>query len=159
MFKSIAAAPFRKTVLAFGALATLAVASPSLAGGYVDADVIYAEGYDNPAFHGDDHRRPIIRHLPPVAEDEYDVISARQIVRQLRRQGYGNVQQIALRGDTYRVVAVRNNGALVKLRVDAYSGEILSATRVGWVSDRVRPLPRRHVEPGVSIEFGWGSQY
>jgi hypothetical protein len=158
MFKSIAAAPFRKTVLALGALATLAAASPSLAGGYIDADVIYAEGYDNPEFRGDDHRRPIIRHLPPVVED-YDVLPARQIVRQLRRQGYGNVQQIALRGDTYRVVAVRNNGALVKLRVDAYSGEILSATRVGWVSDRVRPLPRRHTDPGVTIEFGWGSRY
>ena len=75
----------------------------------------------------------------------------------MRRQGYGSVQEIALRGDEYRVVAVRNNGALVRLRLDAYSGEILSVRRIGWVGAPVRPLPRRHAEPGFAIEFGWGS--
>ncbi len=156
MFKSLAANPLRKIALLTVALSALACATPSLAGGgYGDPDVIYADQFDGrPQY---DDPRPHVRQMPVI--EDYDVIPARQITRLLRRQGYGQLQEISLRGDTYRVVAIRNNGALVKLRVDAYSGEVLSAKRIGWVSAPVRPMPRRHAEPGVTIEFGWGSQY
>ena len=105
----------------------------------------------------DGRNRPNVRQLPVI--EDYDVIPTRKIIRQLRRQGYGQVQEIALRGDTYRILAVRNNGAMVKLRLDAFTGEILTVKRVGWVSAPVREVPRRHVEPGVTIEFGWGNRY
>ncbi len=159
MFKSLTASPLRKFALATVALTMLAGAAPSMAGGYDDEDVIYAdqrEGfmeYDRPEY---DRHRPLVRPAPVI--EDYDVIPARRIVRQLRRQGYGQVQEISLRGDTYRIMAVRNNGAYFKLRVDAYSGEILTAKRVGWVGAPVRPMPRRNADPGVTIEFGWGSQ-
>lgn len=155
MFKSLAATPLRKIALATVALTMLAGASPSFAGGYDDPDVIYADESQRVIEY--DRHRPLVRPAPVI--EDYDVIPARHIVRQLRRQGYGQVQEISLRGDTYRIMAVRNNGGYFKLRVDAYSGEILTAKRVGWVGSPVRPMPRRHADPGLSIEFGWGSQY
>lgn len=155
MFKSLAASPLRKIALVSVALSALAGATPSTAGGYGDPDVIYADQYEGSQRY--ESRRPLVRPAPVI--EDYDLIPTRQLVRQLRRQGYGQVQEIALRGNTYRVTAVRNNGALVKLSVDAYSGEILSARRIGWISAPVRQLPRRHVEPGVTIEFGFGPRY
>lgn len=155
MFKSLVATTFRKIALTTVAISALAGAAPSFAGGYDDQDVIYAD--QQQGFMEYDRHRPLGRSAP-VMEDE-DVLSARFISRELRRQGYGQIQEISLRGDIYRVMAIRNNGALVKLRVDAYTGEILTAKRVGWISAPVRPMPRRHATPGVSIEFGFGSGY
>ncbi len=155
MFKSLASSPLRKFALVTVALSALAGAAPAIAGGYDDEDVIYADQQDGGVVY--DRHRPLVRPHP-VYEDN-DVIPARRIVRQLRRQGYGQVQEISLRGDTYRIMAVRNNGAYFKLRVDAYSGQILTAKRVGWVGSPVRPYPRRHSDSGVTIEFGWGSRY
>ncbi len=155
MFKSLAASPLRKFALAAVAMSVLAGAAPALAGGYDDTDVIYADQFGGRSFDG--RNRPNVRQLPVI--EDYDVIPTRKIIRQLRRQGYGQVQEIALRGDTYRILAVRNNGAMVKLRLDAFTGEILTVKRVGWVSAPVREVPRRHVEPGVTIEFGWGNRY
>ncbi len=155
MFKSLAASPLRKLAFAAVALSALIGAAPALAGGYDDEDVIYADQQEG--FIEYDRHRPLVRPAPVI--EDYDVIPARHIVRQLRRQGYGQVQEISLRGDTYRIMAVRNNGGYFKLRVDAYSGQILTAKRVGWVGSPVRPMPRRHLDPGVTIEFGWGSQY
>jgi hypothetical protein len=155
MFNSLAASPLRKLALVTVALSAMIGATPAAAGGYDDQDVIYAEQPER--FVEYDRHRPLV-NSEPVIED-YDVIPARHIVRQLRHQGYSKVQEISLRGDTYRIMAIRNNGGYFKLRVDAYSGEILTAQRVGWVGGHVRPMPRRHIEPGVTIEFGWGSQY
>lgn len=154
MFNPFAANSLRNAILGLGAFAALATATPSVAGGYLGEDeVIYAgESWRGDWREGRRHVRPA-----PVYED-FDLIPARQITRQLRRAGYGTVREIALRGDQYRVVAVRNNGALVKLRVDAYSGEILSVRRIGWVGSSVRPVPHfRDREPGYSIQFGWSS--
>jgi hypothetical protein len=159
MFKSLAASPLRKFAFVAAALAAIAGVGPAAAGGYDDQDVIYAD--QQQGFMEYDRRRPLVREEPVIEDD--DVIPARHIVRQLRRQGYAQVQEISLRGDTYRIMAIRNNGGYFKLRVDAYSGEILTAQRVGWVGRHIRPeprpLPRRHSDPGVTIEFGWGSQY
>ena len=154
MFKFTAVRPLRNAALAAAAFAALGAAAPAVAGGYDEPGIVYADQYDG-QFIG--RHRPQVRQMPVI--EDYDVIPARKIVRQLRRQGYGNIQEIALRGDTYRVMAVRNNGAMVKLRVDAYTGEILTIKRIGWVSAPVRPLPRHAIEPGVTIEFGWGNRY
>lgn len=153
MFTPIAAKSLRNAVLALGAAAALFTASPSFAGGrYAEDEVIYA---DEVVRHDWREDRPAVRHAPHWDEDG-DYLSPRQISRQLRRSGYGSVREIVLRGEQYRVIAVRNNGALVRLRLDAYSGQILSVRRIGWVGSTIRPVPR-HREPGVSIEFGFGS--
>jgi hypothetical protein len=155
MFNLTAAKTLRNAIFAVGAAAAVLTASPSIAGGrYVEDEVIYADDGIRRDWR---EVRPDVRHTPGW-EDEADYLSTRQITRQLRRSGYGSVREIALRGDQYRVIAVRNNGALVRLRLDAYSGEILSVRRIGWVGSTVRPVPRyREREPGVSIEFGWSS--
>ena len=75
----------------------------------------------------------------------------------LRNQGYVQVTEISLRGDQYRVIAVRRNGAIVKLRLDAYEGNILSVRRVGWAPRRDFH-PRRQIKPGLTIEFGFDSR-
>ncbi|MGL4490947.1 MAG: PepSY domain-containing protein [Rhizobiaceae bacterium] len=150
-------ASFRKVALAFTAATTLLTVSPSFAGGWAEPEVIVTE--DGVIVDGHNTRRH------PVYEDvyNYDILSERQIIRSLRHQGYGHVREISLRHDTYRVVAVRHNGAVTKLRVSALDGQILSARRIGWVRTapaRIyeHPRPRlRHAEPGVSIEFGWSS--
>jgi uncharacterized membrane protein YkoI len=153
MFNLIAAKTLRNAILALGAVAVFVTASPSSAGGrYAEYEVIYADE----VIRGEG--RPNVRHNPRW-EDQSDLISFRQISRQLRRSGYGSIREMSLRGDEYRVIAVRNNGALVRLRLDAYSGEILSVRRIGWVGSSVRPQPHyRQYEPGYSIQFGFGSE-
>lgn len=64
-----------------------------------------------------------------------DVIPERRIVRQLMRAGFVSVEDIDLRRDRYIVRAVRPNGALIRLSVDAYDGEILSRDRIGWARE------------------------
>lgn len=64
-----------------------------------------------------------------------DVISERRVVHRLMRQGFVSIEDIRLRRGRYIVEAVRPNGALVRLSVDAYDGEILSRERIGWVRD------------------------
>lgn len=146
----------RKSMLALVAVSGFAV-TPALAGGFQDPDgVIYADQDYQPV-------REFPRHppQPPVMEDHWqqqdDFISPRQISRMLRQQGYVQVTEITLRGDQYRVIAVRRNGAIVKLRVDAYEGDVLSVRRVGWVQ-RQEFHGRRHIEPGLTIEFGFDSR-
>ena len=107
--------------------------------------------------------REFPRRPPPPSVIEHDwnqdedFISPRQISRMLRNQGYVQVTEISLRGDQYRVTAVRRNGAIVRLRVDAYEGNVLSVRRVGWVQ-RQEFHGRRHIEPGLTIEFGFDSR-
>ena len=145
----------RKSMLALVAISGLA-AAPALAGGYQDeSGVIYADQDYRQV--GEFPRRP---PHPPVIEHEWnqdqDFISPRQISRMLRRQGYVQVTDISLRGDQYRVTAVRHNGAIVRLRVDAYEGNVLSVRRVGWANGHGF-RPHRPIEPGFSIEFGFGT--
>jgi hypothetical protein len=147
---------FRKTAIAFAAATTLFTAAPALAGGWGEPEVIVTE--EGVIVDGRNTRHP-------VYEDVYaqEILSQRQIVRALRHQGYSRVREIGLRHDIYRVIAVRHNGAVVRLKVSALDGQVLSERRIGWVrSAPVRiyehPAPRyRHAEPGVSIQFGWSS--
>ena len=147
MFKSF----MRNSVFALAAVAGLAAAMPSAnARDFGEPDVIFAE--EGRSFRGD-----VIRH-----HEVRGILSEREIARYLRHQGYRDIREIDLRGDRYRVIAVRRNGAVVKLRVSARSGDILSEMRIGWVHGRpiddrfpVRPRPH-HDRGGVTIEFGWG---
>ena len=149
-----------RSALVIFAVAAMGAAVPAFAGGYNDPQVIFAEdlGQGGAAIPQRQHR---VEVLPNLRED-YGLLSQRDIVRQLRRQGYGKVQEISLRGSEYRVVAIRNNGALVRLMVDGETGEILSERRVGWVrNSQVRePLypvaPRPRPRSGFSIQFGFG---
>ncbi len=149
---------FRKTAIAVAAASTLLTAAPAFAGGWGEPEVIVTE--DGLIVDGRD-----TRHRPVIVEEDYgyDILSQRQIIRALRHQGYAQVREIGLRNETYRVVAVRHNGAVVKLRVSAIDGQVLSERRIGWVRSapvRIyeRPAPLyRHTEPGVSIQFGWSS--
>ncbi|KQT54461.1 hypothetical protein ASG43_02350 [Aureimonas sp. Leaf454] len=71
-----------------------------------------------------------------------DIMPERRLVRRLMRQGFVEIEDIDLRRDRYIVRAVRPNGALVRLAVDAYDGEILARERIGWVRDRAPRGPR-----------------
>ena len=147
MFKSF----MRNSVFALATVAGIAATVPAAnSQEFGDPDVIYIDR----EFRGEirsEMRRP-----------HRDVLSERQIVRVLRDYGYRDIREISLRGDRYRVIAVRRNGAVVKLRVSAFSGNILSEVRVGWVRHRPvedhfprPPRPRGHDGSGFSIEFGW----
>lgn len=154
----------RRSALAIFAVAAMGAATPAFAGGYNDPQVIFADDYGQNGV-----AIPQRHHLPEALPDfqpqevqpDYGLLSPREIMRQLRHQGYGKVQEITQRGTEYRVVAVRYNGALVKLTVDGETGEILSERRVGWVRNSqirepaypVRPHPRS----GFSIQFGFGN--
>lgn len=111
-----------------------------------DAYVLVQDGYDGPAGgygrvdDGDrrewrgrggwrDHGRP--RDGRGGAE----MLPEQRIIRKLVRQGFVSIEDIRLRRGRYIVEAVRPNGALVRLSVDAYDGEILSRDRIGWVRD------------------------
>jgi uncharacterized membrane protein YkoI len=146
----------RKSMIALVAISGLA-AAPALAGGFDDANgVIYAD-QDYQQVREFPRRPP----EPPVMDQNWnqdeDFISPRQISRMLRHQGYVQVTEISLRGDQYRVIAVRRDGAIVRLRLDAYEGNVLSARNVGWAGRRDFH-PRRPMEPGFSIEFGFDSR-
>lgn len=147
MFKSF----MRNSVLTLATVAGIAAAVPAAnSQEFGDPDVIYVDR----EFRGEirnEMRRP-----------HRDLLSERQIVRVLRDYGYRDIREISLRGDKYRVIAVRRNGAVVKLRVSAFSGNILSEVRVGWVrrhpvydGEPHFPRPRPHGGSGFSIEFGW----
>lgn len=146
MFKSF----MRNSVFAIAAVAGISAAVPAAsARDFGDPDVIYIDREAR-------NFRSEMRHA------YRDVLSEHQIVRVLRDHGYRDVREISLRGDRYRVIAVRRNGAVVKLRVSAFSGNILSEVRVGWVRHRPvydvephHPRPRGHDGSGFSIEFGW----
>lgn len=112
-------------------VAALALSGAASAGGRYDRDVV--PSFEQVRDRGGDWR-----------EGRYDddVISERRLTRQLRRQGFVEIEDIDLRRDRYIVRAVRPNGALVRLAVDAYDGEILARERIGWAGDRGPRGPR-----------------
>jgi uncharacterized membrane protein YkoI len=142
----------RKSMFALAAISGLA-AAPALAGDRPDETGMF--------YNGDDYQqvREFPRRPPPPTfeqnwnQDE-DFISQREIAHMLRRQGYVQIADISLRGDQYRVTAVRRDGAVIRLRLDAYDGDVLSARPVGW-APRQDFHPHRHSESGLTIEFGF----
>lgn len=152
----------RKSAIALLAVSALGASAPAFAGGYNDPQVILAENYgDNGrVIRQPDYQRRDFQQEEELQRQDFGLMSPREIMRQLRHQGYGKVREITQRGSEYRVVAVRHNGALVKLVVDGETGEILSERRVGWVRNSqirepVYPV-QPHRRPGFSIQFGFG---
>ncbi|WP_152048079.1 PepSY domain-containing protein [Aureimonas psammosilenae] len=94
-------------------------------------------------------------------EDRDDRLSERQIARTVMRQGYVRIDDIDLRRDRYIVRAVRPNGALVRLALDAYDGEVLAREQIGWVNDGRRPGrdDRRRPTNGIEFDLGNGGSF
>lgn len=87
-----------------------------------------------------------------------DVMPERDIVRSLIRRGFVSVEEVRLRRDRYIVEAVRPNGALIRLVIDAYDGEIIGRERIGWVRDRGGRGPRGGWGGnGIELDLGGGS--
>jgi uncharacterized membrane protein YkoI len=143
---------FRNTALALVAVAGLS-AAPAYAGGFNGDDgVIYADQTFRVI--GQEYDRPAPQRDYDEVNYEDEFLSPRQVSRILRNQGYGRVTELYLRGDTYRAIAVRQNGAVYKLRVDAENGYVVSARRIGWEPRR----PHHRNGSGLTIEFGWDSR-
>ncbi|KQT52109.1 MULTISPECIES: hypothetical protein [unclassified Aureimonas] len=113
-------------------VAAIALTGAASAGGRYDRDIVVVQSYEQVRDRGDWRD----------ARDDDDIISERRLARQLRRQGFVEIEDIDLRRDRYIVRAVRPNGALVRLAVDAYDGEILARERIGWAGDRGPRGPR-----------------
>ena len=139
-------------LLALAALSLPASAGQRDFGRHDPRDVVIVQDRDFGRSYGDDRRFG--------RGDRFDgVIPERRIVRRLMRDGFVSVEDIDLRRDRYVVRAVRPNGALIRLAIDAYDGEILSRERIGWARERGyrgRPDDRRD-RSGIEFDFGTGS--
>jgi hypothetical protein len=130
--------PFLIALLAVSTLAT--IPGDALAGPRHDAAVVF-EIRDGLRHDGERSRG----WREERRGDRYDVIPERRIVRRLIRDGYVSVEDIDLRRDRYVVRAIRRNGAVVRLAIDAYDGDIIARERIGWERDRGRDYGRdRH---------------
>lgn len=89
-------------------------------------------------------------------DDGRDALSERQVARRLIRQGFVRIEDIDRRRDRFIVRAVRPNGALIRLAVDAYDGSIIARERIGWVAGD-RGFDRDRHRPASGIEFDLGN--
>ena len=71
-------------------------------------------------------------HRGPRREAFRDVLPERRIARILRRSGFVDIRDIRLRRDRYVATAVRPNGAVIRVALDARDGDILGSERIGW---------------------------
>ncbi|MBL4646127.1 MAG: hypothetical protein JKY99_06695 [Rhizobiales bacterium] len=69
------------------------------------------------------HRRHAPRYYVP--QYQHEVMSRRQIRRALRHRGFHDFHKIKRKGNRYVVVAENRRGRLLRLKIDAYSGQIL----------------------------------
>jgi uncharacterized membrane protein YkoI len=83
---------------------------------------------DRGADRGADRRE----HGGPRREAFRDVLPERRIARILRRSGFVDIRDIRLRRDRYVATAVRPNGAVIRVALDARDGDILGSERIGW---------------------------
>ena len=125
---------------------------------YEDGGFVIVQDYDPPR-HGYDRDRHERREWrgrggPRYHEDDRDILSERAVVRRLVRQGFVSIEDIRLRRGRYIVEAIRPNGALVRLSVDAYDGEILSRDRIGWSRDGGSRRPGRDGHEDFDIGGG-----
>jgi hypothetical protein len=112
------------------------------------------------------HRIFILNHTEPRHFErsfDDDILSKHHIARLLYQHGYTQIRDIYLRFETYDIVAIRSNGAVIKLQVSAMNGDIFSQNRIDWV--RARPVTSyhrpvsfyKHNEKELIIEFNWSS--
>lgn len=123
-------------VLTLGAAAAPASADPRWSGGYEQVrDHRHHGGW------GDDRGWGRHRELLPE----------RAVARIVYREGFVAIEDIRLRRDRYHVEAVRPNGAVFRLALDARNGRILHTERVGWARGRDHYGPPRH--RGIEFRF------
>lgn len=86
-----------------------------------------------------------------------DRLSERRIARQVYRSGFTEIEDIRLRRDRYIVTAVRPNGGVFRLVLDAYDGTLLDRERLGWSNgaDR-RDFGRERGAHGVEFRLNLG---
>ncbi len=68
---------------------------------------------------------------PEWEDDEQEPLSCSEGRRIVRNEGYRHVDAVRCEGDTYRYRAVRR-GYVWAVRVDAWSGQIISERRIGY---------------------------
>ena len=71
------------------------------------------------------------------------VMPFEMIVDRLAYEGYAEIRLVRRSGSTWYVTAVRNNGAVYKLKIDQRNGHIISRSRSGWSSVPVPGMNRR----------------
>lgn len=72
---------------------------------------------------------------------QYGSMPFNQIVARLTRAGYAEIRPVKRARGYWSIEAIRNNGAVHRLRVAQHDGRIISRSRTGWT--RV-PVPGRH---------------
>ncbi|KAB0678780.1 hypothetical protein [Aureimonas leprariae] len=85
-----------------------------------------------------------------------DMLSEGQVARRLMRQGFVRIDDVDLRRDRYIVTAIRPNGALIRLAVNAYDGDVVARERIGWVAGGRGGYDRDYRRPATGIEFDLG---
>lgn len=88
--------------------------------------------------------RPSERHR--FERGDRTVLPQSRIERIVRRGGFAEIEEVRLRRDRYVVTAVRPNGAVFRLALDARDGDVIGSERIGWAKgydrrdyDRARP--------------------
>ncbi|WP_188907317.1 hypothetical protein [Aureimonas endophytica] len=151
-----------KTILAAlaGLTAALALTAPASAeNGWFDAPVPYVQARDHGWGGGGDWRdRGDWQQRPGRWDEDDDALTERQIARRVMREGFVRIVDIDRRRDRYIVTAVRPNGALVRLALDAYDGEVIARERIGWAAgDRGPDRFDRRPANGITFDLGSGT--
>ncbi len=82
----------------------------------------------------DERSATVLRPQDPERQE----LTLEEIAVLLSSEGYGEIRRASRSGDAWRIVAVRNNGAVHELTISAFDGVIFSRRKAGWT--RV-PLP------------------
>ena len=85
--------------------------------------------------------------------DRQGILPERRIARIVYREGFAEIEEILFRRGHYVVHAVRPNGAVFRLALDAYDGSLIDRERIGWSRGYDR---RNYGAPRHGIEFRFG---
>lgn len=81
------------------------------------------------------------------------VLGKRAIERIVHRDGFVEIVDLELRRDRYLVEAIRPNGSVHRLALDARNGSVIRQERIGWARG---PSPDDHVRRmGMEFRFGF----
>lgn len=77
----------------------------------------------------------------PKLQHRRQILPFNAIINELARAGYSDIRLTRRSGDYWYVAALRNNGAIYRLKIRQRDGRIVSRSRTGW--SRV-PVPGSH---------------
>lgn len=109
-------------IFAAAIAAAMTFSQPSAEAGKVGVTIGFGSGHWHNGYN----------HYDPFYEPAYsyqDALPRWRVLRKLERRGYYNFRRLRLRGDVYKVKA-RKNGRRYSLRIDAYSGRVISRHRI-----------------------------